>query len=104
MIYTDFLSLARLEDDAWKVVSKIFAPRPLSAPSYTEPTEFTRTHAEIAEALAHYFNSQASGAGSSEVLKKVFHPGALLRGPDPPNRATIIKCRCNHKMVQMNTL
>ena len=31
VIYTDFLSLARLEDDAWRVVSKIFAPRPLSA-------------------------------------------------------------------------
>ena len=83
VIYTDFLSLARLEDDAWKVVSKIFAPRPLGAPSYVEPTELTRTHAEIAEALVHYFDAQASGGGSSAVLKKVFHPTALLRGPDP---------------------
>jgi hypothetical protein len=83
VIYTDFLSLAQLEDDAWKVVSKIFAPRPLSAPSYSEPTSLDRTHAEIAEALVNYFESQASGAGSSAVLKRVFHEGALLRGPDP---------------------
>ena len=103
VVYTDFLSLARLEDDAWKVVSKIFAPRPLSAPSYTEPTEFTRTHAEIAEALVHYFHSQASGAGSSEVLKKVFHPGALLRGPDPESgELRVIDGKCSRSICAVS--
>jgi hypothetical protein len=56
------------------VISKIYAPRPLSAPGgvFSEPGGGGSTaHAEIVAALGHYFAGQASGNGSSDVMKKV---------------------------------
>ena len=59
---------------AHQVISKIYAPRPLSAPGgvFSEPGGGGSTaHAEIVAALGHYFAGQASGNGSSDVMKKV---------------------------------
>ena len=79
-VYTDFISLVDIVDRGWTVVSKLFAGRPLGTLSYSEPALST-THGEIAVALQHYFDGQRSGAGSSTIMRRVFHPGALLRGP-----------------------
>ena len=39
------------------------------------------THSDIVAQLQHYFDGQRPGAGSSSIMRKVFHPTALLRGP-----------------------
>ena len=83
VVYTDFISLVKIAD-SWTVVSKLWAARPLSAASFTEPAPLDQSHAEIASALLAYFNGQLSAAGSSATLKTVFHSGALLRGPTGP--------------------
>ena len=88
-LYTDFITLVRIRGRGWTVVSKLFADRPLGTLAYSEPGAAATaaaavddaTHAEIAAALRHYFEGQRSGAGSSAVMRRVFHPSAVLRGP-----------------------
>ena len=58
----------------------MFAGRPLGSLSYSEPNMST-THGDIVAQLQYYFDGQRPGAGSSAIMRKVFHPTALLRGP-----------------------
>jgi hypothetical protein len=83
-LYTDFITLVCIRGRGWTVVSKLFADRPLGTLAYSEPGTTAvddATHAEIASALSCYFEGQRSGAGSSAIMREVFHHSALLRGP-----------------------
>ncbi len=79
-IYTDFISMVDITGRGWTVVSKVFAGRPLGSLSYSEPN-MASTHSDIVAQLQHYFDGQRPGAGSSTIMRKVFHTTAYLRGP-----------------------
>ena len=77
VVYTDFLSLLKLGVGAaarWTVVSKIYAARPLTSPSFSEPAAATSTtHADIVAALQSYFAGQVASAFQCALA--VFCPG-----------------------------